>query len=55
MTVYLQSASGTVLSLYVEETTENRATRKALNRANRENPGASYMALRCEHGRKVIR
>lgn len=55
MTVYLQSASGFVLSVYVDSTSENRATLAATRKVNRENPGASYMALRVEHGRRVIR
>lgn len=55
MTVYLQSASGSVLSMYVEAASENRATLAACRKANRENPGANFMALRVEHGRKVLR
>lgn len=55
MTVYLQSATGNVLSVYVDATSENRATGKAERTVNRENPGKSYRALRVEHGRAVIR
>lgn len=54
MSVICQNVLGSQVSIYVDNLSENRATNAVLRRLNRDYPGMGWMALRVEHGRKVI-